>query len=197
MIETKARILEAAEPLMLEHGFHAVGLTRILKAVNVPKGSFYHHFESKEAFGVELLRHYVAETTSCKRRTLLETDTAENPLERLFRSMDEGIAKFEQGGCQCPCLIVKLAAEVSSFSEGMRAELSKGFDEWVGIHAELLERAKTGGLVATNLDTASCSQLIHDLWFGAVLRAIASRSSIPLQTARQMLETTLATTPNS
>ena len=61
---TKERILDAAEELMLEKSFHSVGLTEILEAVKVPKGSFYHHFKSKEQFGVEMLKHYVADATA-------------------------------------------------------------------------------------------------------------------------------------
>ena len=61
---TKERILDAAEQIMLEKSFHSVGLNEILKAVGVPKGSFYHHFESKEQFGVEMLKHYVADAVA-------------------------------------------------------------------------------------------------------------------------------------
>ena len=61
---TKERILDAAEGLMLEKSFHSVGLTEILEAVKVPKGSFYHHFKSKEQFGVEMLKRYVANASA-------------------------------------------------------------------------------------------------------------------------------------
>ena len=46
---TKERILDAAEDLMLEKSFHSVGLNEILTTVNVPKGSFYHHFASRSS----------------------------------------------------------------------------------------------------------------------------------------------------
>ncbi|MCW0220810.1 MAG: TetR/AcrR family transcriptional regulator, partial [Prosthecobacter sp.] len=67
---TKERILDAAEGLMLEKSFHSVGLNEILAAVKVPKGSFYHHFESKEQFGVEMLKHYVTNSVAYKTRLL-------------------------------------------------------------------------------------------------------------------------------
>src|SRR5436189_2079852 len=81
---TKERILEAAEEIMLQKSFHSVGLNEILAAVKVPKGSFYHYFQSKEQFGVELLRHYVAEASAWKRRLLLSTEQEPNPYERLM-----------------------------------------------------------------------------------------------------------------
>ena len=40
---------------------HRYGVERAIKTAEVPKGSFYHYFRSKEAFGVAMLeRHYAA-----------------------------------------------------------------------------------------------------------------------------------------
>src|SRR3954447_18309318 len=89
---TKERILNAAEELMLQKSFHSVGLNEILSAVKVPKGSFYHYFESKEHFGVELLKHYVADASVYKRRALLSTQLGEDPYERLMAYFEMNIA---------------------------------------------------------------------------------------------------------
>src|ERR1700734_2160474 len=129
---TKERILDAAEEIMLQKSFHSVGLNEILSAVKVPKGSFYHYFQSKEQFGVELLKHYVAGASSYKRRALLTTELSENPLERLLAYLDLNIAKLMDNGCQCSCLIAKLATEVATFSDDMRAVLAEGGREWTG-----------------------------------------------------------------
>ena len=56
--DVKTQILDIAQSTMGSRGFSAVGLNEILKAAQVPKGSFYHYFESKEAFGVALLERY-------------------------------------------------------------------------------------------------------------------------------------------
>ena len=120
---TKERILEAAEEIMLQKSFHSVGLNEILSAVKVPKGSFYHYFQSKEQFGVELLKHYVADATAFKRRALLSNELAENPLERLLALFDLHIARFFESGCQRGCLVVKLSTEVATVSDDMRAVL--------------------------------------------------------------------------
>src|SRR5205085_6160248 len=85
---TKERILDAAEEIMLQKSFHSVGLNEILAAVKVPKGSFYHYFDSKEQFGVELLKHYVSEATAQKRRYLLTSDLEPDPYQRLLAYLD-------------------------------------------------------------------------------------------------------------
>src|SRR5260221_5117818 len=91
---TKVRILEAAEEIMLQKSFHSVGLNEILSAVKVPKGSFYHYFQSKEQFGVELLKHYVADASTFKRKALLTSELSEDPFERLMAYFDLNIAKL-------------------------------------------------------------------------------------------------------
>jgi len=40
---------------MAGKGFSVVGLNEVLKSAGVPKGSFYHYFSSKDAFGEALL----------------------------------------------------------------------------------------------------------------------------------------------
>ena len=47
--ETRARLLEAALRLSAERGMEGVAINEITEAADVGFGSFYNHFESKEA----------------------------------------------------------------------------------------------------------------------------------------------------
>jgi AcrR family transcriptional regulator len=57
-IETKKKILDAARRLISEHGFDNVSVDEIVKAAEVAKGSFYVHFESKDALAAILVSDY-------------------------------------------------------------------------------------------------------------------------------------------
>src|SRR3954453_5709922 len=46
---TRERIVEAASRLFREHGIAAVGLAKIMAEADLTVGTFYTHFESKEA----------------------------------------------------------------------------------------------------------------------------------------------------
>ena len=46
---TRQRIVEAARRLFHEQGFHATGISTILREADVNSGSLYHYFASKEA----------------------------------------------------------------------------------------------------------------------------------------------------
>jgi TetR/AcrR family transcriptional regulator, transcriptional repressor for nem operon len=188
---TKERILQAAESIMLEKSFHSVGLNEILKAVKVPKGSFYHYFASKEQFGVELLRHYCTESTNFKKQVLLSASVEPNPVARLFTYLEGTILKMTQCDGRCPCLVVKLASEIADFSEPMREVLAKATDDWLGIYAALISNAIERGVVSRSLEPIATAALIHDLWDGAMLRAATCRCVTPLRQATSALRNLL------
>ncbi len=97
----------------------------ITQAANVPKGSFYNHFESKEAFGAEILAIYWQKMASTTLQIL--SDRLLSPTERLKRFFDAlagGLAdlNYEQG-----CLFGNLGAELSAQSSLVRDRLSSLF----------------------------------------------------------------------
>lgn len=180
---TKDRILDAAEEIMLEKSFHSVGLKQILNVAKVPKGSFYHYFESKEQFGAEMLKHYMDQAGENKRRMLLDKSYDLDPLKRLFIYLDGSIDFIQSTAGKFPCLALKLASEVSDLSENMRQELAQGFDDWITIFRELLDEAIAKKLLSATFNSASEAQLIHDLMSGAIQRAVINRSSEPVRNA--------------
>jgi TetR/AcrR family transcriptional repressor of nem operon len=181
---TKQRILEGAESLILEKSFHSVGINEILKAVKVPKGSFYHHFESKEQFGVELIKHYAASANAQKRRLLLSVDVDANPRNRLLTFFESSVACFVEHGGECPCLIVKLASEVANFSDPMREAMAEArCGEWARITEQVLQEGVEKNVIAPLDDLVERARLIDILWMGALLEGIITRKAEPLRLA--------------
>ena len=60
-IHNKEDIIQIGLDIVLSRGFNATGVEAILKQANMPKGSFYNFFSSKEEFGLEIIDKYVAE----------------------------------------------------------------------------------------------------------------------------------------
>ena len=78
---TKRRLLEVGLATLLERGYNATGIQDLLVATGVPKGSFYHHFASKEDFALQVLDRYVAELHALLDKALGDTDRV--PVERV------------------------------------------------------------------------------------------------------------------
>ena len=53
---TRDRLIDSAMELFYLHGFHAVGLDRILSEVGISKQAFYKHFESRDDLAVAAIR---------------------------------------------------------------------------------------------------------------------------------------------
>ena len=54
----RQHIIDVARAIITHKGYSAVGISEIVKAADIPKGSFYYYFPSKEAFAEALLEHY-------------------------------------------------------------------------------------------------------------------------------------------
>ena len=188
---TKERIFDAAEAIMLEKSFHSVGLNEILRSEHVPKGSFYHHFESKEQFGVEMLKHYVANASAYKRRMLLSSEPESNPRQRLLTYLESTIAAFMANEGKCPCLVGKLASEVAEFSDAMRQVLAEGNKEWTDITEALLREGLQKNLLTCPQGPAATAGLIGDLWTGAMQRASIERNAEPLRATLDFISSQL------
>ena len=191
-IQTKERILDAAEEIMWKRSFHSVGLNEILKAVGVPKGSFYHWFESKEHFGVELLRHYIAAATDENDHALFSDEHEKHPMKRLIAFLETSIVKFEESGRRCPCLVLKLASEVTDLSEPMREVLAAGMKTWLGLLAGVFDEAKVLGQIRNDVDSAVEAELFRDLWAGAIQRSTICKSTAPMHRALDFLSARIA-----
>ncbi|QBQ99711.1 TetR/AcrR family transcriptional regulator [Paraburkholderia pallida] len=188
-VEVRQHILDTAMPILLGKGFSAVGLNEILAAAGVPKGSFYHYFGSKEAFGEALLTSYFTEYV--ERLEALFGRQTETPAVRLMGYFEEWRTLHCADGPDGKCLAVKLGAEVSDLSEPMRVVLRRGTDEIVARIAACIEEGRADGSLAGVGDGAVTAAVLYQLWLGATLMEKIRRDRGPLDaamaTTRQML----------
>ena len=183
---TRGRILARGRDLVLAGGFGGIGLSRILAESEVPKGSFYHYFPSKEAFGCAMLEDYVAGYLARFDALAEGPAPAGETLAAYWRSwLDD--ARTE--GLASRCLVVKLAAEVADLSEPMRRILDDGVGQLIGRIAGLLRRGAADGSIRPVPDPARTARALYAEWLGAAILAKLARDEAPL---RRAFEDTLA-----
>lgn len=66
-------ILKAGRDIMFLNGYNATGIKEITDSIEIPKGSFYNHFTSKEAFGLEVLQNYTDNGINWHKKSLIQT----------------------------------------------------------------------------------------------------------------------------
>ncbi|MDC8773950.1 TetR/AcrR family transcriptional regulator [Roseateles albus] len=163
----KLHIMDAARPLIESKGFSALGLAQILQAADIPKGSFYHYFASKEDFGRAVLDRYFDDYGLRLDELFKQTDLPAS--ERLMRYFTQWTQAQAGPGGGDKCLVVKLAAEVADLSQSMRESLRLGTDEVIRRLDECIADGQQDGSVGRHIEAGQAAQALYQMWLGASL----------------------------
>ena len=178
-IHSKDDIVQAGLELILSKGFNATGVESILKQANVPKGSFYNFFSSKEEFSLAIIDRYVVERGEELRPIF--NDKSLPPLERVKKSFEILIAKFVVNDCSKGCLMGNLGQEMSDQFENVRQRLEHSLQGWTKLLSRLLLQAQKEKSIPADLDPEMLAENLIASFQGALLRAKVKKSSEPLK----------------
>lgn len=179
--DTRSQILTTGRRLTAAQGYTGVGLSALLKEAGVPKGSFYHYFASKEAYGCALLNEFMTEYGVRLNTSLAHPDM--DARSRIFTYFERWRTKQLSPDPQDRCLIVKLSAEVADLSEDMSSILQKGVSDIIARLALTLEQGAEDGTIVPLENPKASAEMIYHMWLGASLIASISHSDAPLNSA--------------
>ncbi|QDU64646.1 Transcriptional regulator AcuR [Planctomycetes bacterium Pan216] len=171
--ETRDRIIQAGNQAMLEKSYNGAGLNEILKIAGVPKGSFYHHFASKEDLGVCIVNQCADEHTQRLRAFFSEPN--KTPLERLRSKFEWGRTYLIENGYTVECLIFKLAMELATLSDPVRASIRCAMDQWRSLTAQCIREAQHLGEIPEHHDPEALADFMIAAWEGVFLRVQVDR----------------------
>ena len=181
--DTRELLIRTGVAVLTEKGYSSVGVDEVLHLAQVPKGSFYHCFASKEAFGRVLIATYAAYFANKLDRWLLDPGTP--PLQRLHNFISDAQKGMGRHGFRRGCLVGNLGQEMGALPESFRVQLEGVFLDWQARTAACLAEAQRAGEIAARHDCAALAQFFWIGWEGAVLRAKLDRSEAPLQVYAQ------------
>ena len=177
--DTKAELIRSGLEQLTESGFASSGIDQILKKVNVPKGSFYHYFASKEAFGQAVIENYASYFANKLDACLL--DVSYSPLRRISNFVEVAKMGMVRHQFKRGCLVGNLGQEVDLLPESFRQQLIDIFHCWQHRLANCLKAAQSQKEIS---DTANCELLAEVFWIGwegAVSRAKLVQDIKPLE----------------
>jgi TetR/AcrR family transcriptional repressor of nem operon len=176
--ETRERILEASEQAIIAKSFNGVGLTEILQSAGVPKGSFYHYFKSKEDLGIAVVERSTAH--HLVRLQELLADRSISPLARLRNLFVLGRQLLLDQGLNRECLVPKMALEIASLSEPIRAAIKCGLDQSRSIVARIIREAQAEREIDSGHDPEGLADFIQASWEGIMIRTQIDRDIRPV-----------------
>jgi TetR/AcrR family transcriptional regulator, transcriptional repressor for nem operon len=180
--ESKEQLLERGMTMLLRQGYNSLGIAALLDATGIPKGSFYHHFESKEDFALQVIDRYMVEVHAGLDHCL--NDDSLPPLQRVRRFFELTEDKYRTEG-YLGCLLGGLGQELSGVSDRFRRRVEQCFSEIAGRIAVCLREAIRQGSLPKETDPQTMAQLLVNCWEGAALRTRLRQDPAPL---REMLD---------
>jgi TetR/AcrR family transcriptional regulator, transcriptional repressor for nem operon len=174
---TKERLLQTGMRLLLERGYSALGIQDLLSETGTPKGSFYHHFASKEAFAFAVVERYMEEVHRGLDRTLGRADRA--PLDRVRDFLELSAEKYHEEG-DLGCLLGALGQELAGASDRFRQRIESCLATIAGRIAGCLAEAQARGEIPRGADPHELAERLLDCWEGAALRSRLRRDPAPL-----------------
>jgi TetR/AcrR family transcriptional repressor of nem operon len=125
-LSTKDRLLDAGMGLLLTQGYNPLGIQEILDQTKIPKGSFYHHFESKEDFALQVVDRYMTAVHVGLDACL--GDHAVAPLRRIRNFFEATRESYKQEG-YLGCLLGGLGQELSGVNDTFRQRIEGCLEE--------------------------------------------------------------------
>ena len=166
----REQIVDAAFEQFHQHGYNGCGVKLITDSAGVPKGSFYNHFDSKEALALVVMQRY-----GDTRRVPELADQSVAPLTRLRNHFEFLASDIEKYDYQRGCVFGNFSNEAADHSPAIREGLVASFAIWSAAVAKTIGEAQAEGSVASKQDPEVLGRFLVNAWEGAIVGERASK----------------------
>lgn len=172
-------IIKAGYDLMFLKGYGGTAIKDITEKIDIPKGSFYNHFKSKEEFGIEVLRYYMGQQEMVTGILSNRELTPVNRLKSFFNEMiiqQKKSLKYKLG-----CLCGNFSQELGDTNDVFSKEIKKSFAKMRQAFEKCIQEAKDAGQIKSKRANKIIADFLINSWEGALLRMKSEKSTAPLE----------------
>jgi TetR/AcrR family transcriptional regulator, cholesterol catabolism regulator len=161
----RADMVAIAADLFAQKGYRATTVREIADAAGILSGSLYHHFDSKESIGDEILSGFINAVLANYRAAVAEATDPRAVLEQIVRSTSRTLSQHRAA-------LTMLQNDWNHFADQPRfAYLPRALREIERIWIGQFELGKQAGLFRADLDAKLTYRLLQDvLWIPAQWR---------------------------
>jgi TetR/AcrR family transcriptional repressor of nem operon len=138
--ESKTKLLDAAMHVIREKGYEATSVDDICAAAGLSKGSFFHHFDTKQALALAAADHFAAMADS--HFAAAPYHAKADPLDRLLGYVDLRAAMMRGELPDFTCLLGTMAQEVYESHPAIRDACGRHISEHAATLAKDISEAK-------------------------------------------------------
>lgn len=185
---TRERILDAAESLVLEHGFAGTSIDQLLARAGITKGAFFYHFDSKARLARALLERYVARDERLLEELMGRAESlSRDPLQQYLIFV--GLLEERLRGLQAPhpgCLVGSYMYQLEAFDPDTRQAVVGSFETWRRVLGDKLEAARARKEPTIPVSTAELVENLLSLFEGSIiLSRMYARPAVLAEQTRQ------------
>lgn len=166
--KTRQDLLDLGVSVLSEKGYNGTGIKEILDSANVPKGSFYNFFKSKEDFAVEIIEHYGQDALSKMDAFIASAQDypADEVLKTIYQTTLKAVAAQ---GCRKTCLVGSLASEIGASSDACRDALDQQHQQWLIRLNKLIATGQQQGKFRADIESTTLAGVFWNQWQGSLL----------------------------
>ncbi|MFJ3048700.1 MULTISPECIES: TetR/AcrR family transcriptional regulator [Pseudomonas nitroreducens/multiresinivorans group] len=186
-LDKRDLILAKGSLAMTRSGYHGTGVQDIVQAAGIPKGSFYHYFDSKEDFALQALEHLYAPRLARYAEAL--GNPALGPRARILTYYRELLAHFaRQEKLQYHCFIGSLSFEMAELSPPIAERVDVILQQSIDTLRDCLADAQRAGELPASENVEQLAEFIGNAWQGVLARMKVSASLKPVERFIERLE---------
>lgn len=178
-INKREHLIQVGQEVIWSKGYDLCSIKDITTAAGLPKGSFYHYFETKEKFALEAMNEYI-----CQFKENTPAKTSLSSLEKIIDLRIKEIIKIEFAK---ECYMSVMAHAYSQQDENFRLAVVNAIDNSNEAMLLLLQNLKKENLIKSDLRVSELMEFIDFAWRGARLKSRLLKSSKPLKIFKKYL----------
>jgi len=186
--DTKERILDAAQDLVMQSGFSATSVDQIQEAADISRGTFFYHFSTKDDLARELVRRYAQQDRELTDSLMERAESlARDPLQQVLIFIRLHEEMFEELEGEIPgCLFASYSYEAGLFDEETHRIISDSVQYWHGLVGAKLEKAFARREPVVPVDPGVLADLAYSVLQGAfILSRVKGDESLMVEHIRQ------------
>lgn len=162
-------IIIIAADLIHEHGYNNIGIKKILDEANIPKGSFYHYFKSKEDLALAVIEFHIENTK-------IIFSGIDRSIEGLRSFFNIFFMKLEELEYKRGCPIGNMILELSDLGESYRNKLLEWLKYLEGEIVDILENSE----IKENINPRSMASFIVTSFEGAMMKTKLEKTRVAI-----------------
>ncbi len=176
--DTRNDLIRSGLELLTQNGFLSTGVDAIVKNANVPKGSFYYYFKSKEEYAQTVLNAYDSFFQHKLKKHLHESSCT--PMVRMENFIDDACYGIKKYNFTRGCLVGNMMQESPGLPPSFIDQLQRILECWQALVAACLSDALSSGEICSDMNDTQLAAMFWSGWEGAVMRSKLYCSTQPV-----------------